>query len=326
MAKISIITPVYNAEPYISNLIESVIQQSFDDWELILINDGSVDQSRIIMERYSFADKRIKLINQENQGPSVARNVGIENAHSEWITFIDADDKVSLNYLEELYDVAANVDLVCAGYYEQNIQNPKGIALHDFSDFLNQETIDSDIFIGEIFNGVTGVLWSKLFKNQVIKENSLRLDSRLKLSEDLLFVLQYAKKINKIKLVSSPIYYYNRLHENGLSSQYNLAYIENFKHLIERVLEEFPDDEKAKVNVILRKRYFNFLIKMMKQNPHNPMQLKKLYHLIKGEFLECKFKLNNEDALFFLLIKNSFFNLAFYYSILFAKIRKIKNA
>ena len=118
MPKVSIIVPVYNAEKYISRCIESVLSQDFNDYELILINDGSEDSSLEVCETYRFNYKQIKVFSQKNFGASSARNIGLQNAIGEYVCFIDADDYVGKNYISTLFEdiqFENGIDLVIQG-------------------------------------------------------------------------------------------------------------------------------------------------------------------------------------------------------------------
>ena len=108
--KISVIVPVYNVDRYLEICIDSLINQTYDNLEIILINDGSTDDSKLICEKYLKLDKRIKLINQKNKGVSSARNNGIRNSSGEYIVFVDSDDWVDLDYFERLYNAAKKYD------------------------------------------------------------------------------------------------------------------------------------------------------------------------------------------------------------------------
>ena len=110
--KISIVIPVFNASQYIAETVESVISQTYTNWELILVNDGSLDDSGVICDRLSGKDERIRVFHQENSGVSTARNKGIELAKGEWIVFIDSDDYVDRNMLEVMLSNSKNMDLV----------------------------------------------------------------------------------------------------------------------------------------------------------------------------------------------------------------------
>lgn len=101
--KISIIVPVYNAEKTLHKCVDSIINQSYKDWELLLVDDGSIDRSALICDDYVKQDKRIKVFHKQNGGVSSARNVGLDNVKGEWVSFIDSDDWVEIDYLENLY-------------------------------------------------------------------------------------------------------------------------------------------------------------------------------------------------------------------------------
>ena len=120
--KYSVIVPVYNAETYLSDAIESVLNQDFNDWELILINDGSIDKSQTICEYYQMKDQRIKLISKNNEGVSIARNIGIDSAKGEFIVFLDADDWLTKFFLGVANRIVneTDADLLVLNYIEVN--------------------------------------------------------------------------------------------------------------------------------------------------------------------------------------------------------------
>lgn len=112
--RISVIVPVYNAEKYLTQCVESILRQDFTDFELLLINDGSKDKSGLICDEYAQKDQRVKVFHKENSGVSSTRNLGIDKAQGEYIAFIDSDDYVDSNYLSILTNVTA--DLIVTGY------------------------------------------------------------------------------------------------------------------------------------------------------------------------------------------------------------------
>ncbi|MEH7464169.1 glycosyltransferase family 2 protein, partial [Bacillus thuringiensis] len=116
--KVSIIVPVYNCEEYLSNCIESILNQTYKNIEIVIVNDGSIDQSEKIINKYKVKEERIMYYYQDNCGPSEARNKGIINSTGEYVTFIDADDTVDKYYVELLLNkmINSNSDLVCCGY------------------------------------------------------------------------------------------------------------------------------------------------------------------------------------------------------------------
>ena len=110
MVKISVIVPVYNAEKYLNRCVNSILQQTFSDFEIILVDDGSEDQSRNICDEYAKKDKRIKVIHQQNRGQAAARNRGVSCATGEWVVFVDADDMIHQQMLECLYQAAIRLN------------------------------------------------------------------------------------------------------------------------------------------------------------------------------------------------------------------------
>lgn len=324
MPFVSIITPVYNAEHYICSLIESVLNQTCTNWELILINDGSTDLSEVFIQPY-LNDQRIKYVFQKNQGASEARNKGIEMAQSEWITFIDADDIILPNYLEALLQFKSkkNVDLVCGGYFEMNQRFPEGIPLHDFKNHLKYTSIiQPQVFIENIFNGLTGVLWSKLFRKDIIISRKLKLNRDLKLSEDLIFVLQYVKHTNEIGLIDQFIYKYNRLHENGLSSAYDLTYLDTIEEFNRCIQNEFEQEQFRQIEPYLKMKSLTILLQICKYKPNNPKELKQIIEQI--DVYSYKTNLGLENNMYFYLLENNWYHFAFYYNKFINYLRLLK--
>lgn len=194
MPTISIIVPVYKAENYIQTCVKSILKQTYEDFELLLVDDGTPDSSGIICDKLAKTDVRIKVFHKENGGVSSARNYGISHAKGKWICFIDSDDYIDETYLENFMIVEKNSDFILQGYkkvYHQRILsqvNFNGFESHDFDEILafseNNHIINSPCF--------------KLYKLSVIKENELHFDSNISYGEDHLFSLSYVIYINKI--------------------------------------------------------------------------------------------------------------------------------
>jgi glycosyltransferase involved in cell wall biosynthesis len=328
--QISIILPVYNASTYIVDTIQSVQNQTFINWELIVIDDGSSDDSLRILNQIAQTELRVSVYTQKNAGPASARNLGISKIKSPYLTFIDADDKIREDYLELLIQpILENpmVDLVCGGYYEQNTYNPEGIALHDFSAFKNQKYIDQSNFISNIFNGVSGVLWSKVFKTSIIQLHQVLLPTELKLSEDLIFVLRYAKHIKKIALVFEPVYYYNRLNDNGLSKRLDESYFTNFKLFEQLALNEIKENTDD-VKMILNQSTGKLLLKTLKDQSSSKENLKYYYEIILKNFNPSilDFPKSKIDVIFLKLLKKNQFLIAYWQQKLIHLLRNIKHA
>ncbi|MDD3053776.1 MAG: glycosyltransferase family 2 protein [Endomicrobiaceae bacterium] len=197
MLKISIIVPVYNVEKYLRQCLDSILSQTFKNFECICINDGSLDSSLSILKEYSEIDKRIKIISQENKGLSVTRNVGIKQSSGKYITFIDSDDWITNGYLEKLYNViiSTDADIVRASYKfyyqkEDIYQSAKIRAIHKINNINND--------LERLYKGYAGAfVWGKLYKTNLLKDNNIYFYEG-KSSEDCPFsalAFLYAKNI-----------------------------------------------------------------------------------------------------------------------------------
>lgn len=222
---ISVIIPVYNVEKYLDECIRSVVNQSYTDFECILIDDGSTDRSGEICDNWAIADSRIKVVHQENQGVSVARNKGIELSQGEYIVFIDSDDWVETNYLSDLMS-DESADLVVSGDYVDRGEVCLGanIPLADKQFDFAPEAIDdihhllkSHLIFGPVF---------KRYKSAIIKNNNIKYNSLFDYGEDLLFVFEYLKYTETISTTTKVSYHY-RLHSNDtLSRKYRPDFFE----------------------------------------------------------------------------------------------------
>ena len=204
--KISVIIPVYNAAQYLEKCLDSVLAQTFTDFELLLIDDGSKDSSGEICDRYAESDSRIRVFHKPNGGVSSARNLGLDNAKGEWITFVDADDELSEDALESL--LVENADFVVCGYECYNMNGEKFFSTASYNYYLSLNVDDAitQMYMGEYYN-----LYSiaKLYKSSIIKNCNVRFDESLHYSEDRLFVVQYlCSCIGQVIYSSKSIYKY----------------------------------------------------------------------------------------------------------------------
>jgi len=193
MPKFSIIVPVYNAEIYLRQCLDSILKQTYSDWECLLINDGSTDNSRQICEEYTGKDSRFRSFHKNNGGAGSARNIGIDNAYGEWITFCDADDWTLPNWL--------NIFSAYTGKsYECIIQGFESSAPL----FPTNNDTPSKYSYGIEYNGnikegleqlnsqsIIGYLWCKAIKHDVIKSNNIRFNTDYNFQEDEEFILRY---------------------------------------------------------------------------------------------------------------------------------------
>ncbi|MGL6107353.1 bifunctional glycosyltransferase/CDP-glycerol:glycerophosphate glycerophosphotransferase [Romboutsia sp.] len=208
--KISIIIPVYNVEEYISYTLDSVLNQTLKEIEIILIDDGSTDNSKTIIEEYSKKYNNIKIIYQQNSGPSKARNRGIELAKGEFITFADSDDILPPKSLEVRYNTAieTNSDIVIGGTYKFNSKKKWMLEQHFLGD--GEKNVRQN---GSVLWTVSP--WNKIYKSELIKQ--IRFPENLKYAEDQPFVLEAYLKADKMYSINEVVYYY-RMRENNNES------------------------------------------------------------------------------------------------------------
>lgn len=231
---VTIIIPVYNSEVYLSGCLQSVINQSYDNLELILINDGSTDDSGKICDTFSRNDNRIKVFHIENSGVSAARNLGLNLAKGKYIAFIDSDDTVHQNYIDKLYNAAAaqDSDIVCTGYTYTGKE-----LKYDHNDFRNLSN-SRESFVECLLQNTGGTICSKLFKASIILDNQLRFDGTLKMREDLIFCLEFAFFANGFHAVDNYYYYYNGLNVDSLSNADNTENRLQVRNIITKILEK----------------------------------------------------------------------------------------
>ena len=218
MPLVSVIVPVYNVEYVIENCIESILSQTFTDFELVLVDDGSPDNSGRICDEYAKKDDRVIVIHKENGGVSSARNVGIDRAKGKYICFVDSDDYVSKDYLKTLIDVKKNnkADNIWC-YFKTVDKYSERIDCKEVSPETNLEkyTVKDIMTLHEKWLDAGPVC--KLYISDIIKENNLKFDDSLSLGEDLIFNFVYLDYTNKnIIVINKELYFYLQNNENSL--------------------------------------------------------------------------------------------------------------
>lgn len=222
MDKISIVVAVYNAEKTLKKCIESLLNQTYENTEIILVNDCSKDNSLDICIEYSKNYDNVKVIsNERNSGVSATRNNGIDNSTGEYICFVDSDDYVEPNYLEVLYSSYKKYNTVpiCGFVYHDEYNHAKPVK---YSWSGNEELVS----LGEAFRLKSELyltaLWNKLFDRRLIVEKNIRFDTNVSVGEDLRFSVDYFIKnnIDKICVLPEPLYHYMKLTDNSLMSSF----------------------------------------------------------------------------------------------------------
>lgn len=192
--KISVIVAIYNSEQYLPGCIDSILRQTYQDLEIILVDDGSTDKSSDICDHYKLIDRRIQVIHQFNQGVSAARNCGLSLATGEWVSFIDSDDTLDEDMYELLVDLIEkyHADIVHCGY--KHIVGDEIRLVHDTRNIVLQNRNDAlkCLVGGSLF---VGSLWNKIYKKDLIGDLKFRND--LKINEDILYNFELFRKAKK---------------------------------------------------------------------------------------------------------------------------------
>ena len=235
MSYVSIILPVYNATRSLRKSVDSVHAQVFQDWELVLVDDGSTDGSSELCDKLATEDTRVRVIHKPNGGVSSARNAGIDAATGKYITFCDSDDYLEPDYLETLVQTAkSNPDCghiwccfqTVTGYQKENAApnyiSEESVLYYTLKDYMTLHEMWLD----------TGP-WNKLYAAKIIKESGLYFPIDLSLGEDWLFNLAYidASANNKIAVVTKPLYIYVRGNNDSLDSKYRQDLLDIYRRL-----------------------------------------------------------------------------------------------
>ena len=230
---ISVIIPVYNAEMYLAELLTDIVNQTYQELEIIIINDGSTDHSLEIIKEFEKRDKRIKIVSVQNGGVSKARNIGLDCASGEYIRFIDADDRIPINSMQNLIDPFLKFPAVDLSIGNFKVE-PK---LPIFTGETNKSELVSGKKFAERFverprTYYYGVLWNKIYRLSIIRESQIHFIESLSWCEDLLFNIQYYVLANNICFVNKEesVYHYRMKVENSLTDK-----IEKDKHTFEKI-------------------------------------------------------------------------------------------
>lgn len=242
---ITVIVPVYNSEKTVKRCVESIMGQSEQELEILLINDGSTDKSQKICESLAEQDKRIRLINKKNAGVSAARNTGILYARGEYLQFVDSDDYIELDMCKTLLESIEQhkADISICGFHHWY----DGADVVKVPEFINSKVLDkggfAERFLELYQHGFLNMPWNKLYRKDLVSDY---FEEDLSLGEDLLFNLSYLESVTSIGVVKEPLYHY--IQERGvesLSSQKREDKLEIAQHIC-KVTEEFYHETLGK--------------------------------------------------------------------------------
>ncbi|MGL4990802.1 MAG: glycosyltransferase family 2 protein [Sarcina sp.] len=260
--KLSIIVPVYNGEMYIENLIKNILQQSYKDFELILINDGSKDNTKEVCDNIKDLDPRIKIIHKENEGVSATRNRGIDISSGEYITFLDCDDRIDFSMYTDMINKIKenNRDLVMCSYrIEYDTHSDDKVFPWNDREFIGDEIVNkisinmmaSTEEDGKVCDAIMGSTCRCVFKKDIIDKHNLRFDESLKIAEDLIFMLEYLNLCNDVYTMNKCYYFYNRKTDQLSATQKYHKDLEKTLDKVDenilRVLKNVPDLQERKI-------------------------------------------------------------------------------
>lgn len=213
---ISVIVPIYNTEKYLHRCIDSILAQTFTDFELLLINDGSKDNSGAICDEYAAKDPRIHVFHKENGGVSSARNVGLDNAKGDYIMFVDSDDYMFPQMCEQMIATieSKKADLVVCGTTETGGGYWRPVADNDYTLTQLKEN-----FVELLHTELLSPPWNKIFKRTIIGEQRFQED--ITFGEDLIFNLEYIDKCNKVSFIKASPFFHEKENADSLVVKFN---------------------------------------------------------------------------------------------------------
>lgn len=250
--KISIIIPAYNSEKTLGKCIESIVIQSYSNFELLIINDGSEDSTLDIANKLALKDQRIKVFNKKNSGVSDTRNYGLRYMNGDYVAFIDSDDYIEMDFFENLLTSKDNIDIYVSGYKKKRFKEVEDIDIQATEVISRRQMINLILKSASVYS----FPWNKLYKSSVIKDNNLFFKTDIHYGEDLVFLLEFLTYANSYMTVKGSKYIYVQ-HEESVSNKV----IMNEKQLKVRL----SDLEAMKLSIeLLPENYIeekNFLIK-----------------------------------------------------------------
>ncbi|MDT2757488.1 glycosyltransferase family 2 protein [Enterococcus asini] len=313
--KISIIIPIYNAESHLEECLISITNQTFNSFEVLLIDDGSIDNSKEVATEFERNDLRFHYFYQKNKGVSSARNKGLDFSKGEYIVFIDSDDTINSTFLENLFNgMEKQYDFVASGHIfinkKKNLYEKRVPAvLGEISRSICIQAIISD-------NSIYTFPWNKIYHENIIKKYNIRFDESISYGEDFLFLITYIMKCHSYLFIESTDYNYMQ-HDDSVTNNYSVSGItKRLTYLVamgkgQAILPRECLEEKKMIKV----KYNNFgltIYRLMKKMKFPDSEIKKLrrelknnYQLIKSN-LEVRGKIKYYSCIFFPNITNLF--------------------
>lgn len=266
---VSIIIPAYNVGEYLEECVRSLLCQTYTNYEVLIIDDGSTDNTYDIGKHLTVESEKVKLIHQENQGVSIARNVGIQKANGEFFIFVDADDIVAPQYIETLVECVKKTDMGMVGFTSE-MGNIETIVSMNTVDICASDMLEN-ILCGTSYDGY---LWNKIFQRKIIENNNLKFEKNIVVWEDLLFVLQYLKNCNKITISNKKLYYY-RYREGSAVNNTRLEKYRSKYEVMEKIKKQnfvHTKQSQEKISFLFFETMFSYLNQILiRENKSNKL-------------------------------------------------------
>lgn len=259
---VSIIVPVYNAEKTIGRCVDSILNQEYTDFELLLVDDGSKDASGAICDEYAREDERVRVIHKENSGVSDSRNMALDMATGTYLQFLDADDWITPNATRLFVETAQqyNCDMVIADFYRVVGERVSHKGAIEEDGVLTREEFATEMMQNPA-DFYYGVLWNKFFRRDIVEEHKLRMDSKISWCEDFMFNLEYIRYCDVFYALQVPIYYYVKTKGSLATSNLTIMRTVKMKLMVFECYNDFyknvlPEEEYEKK----RLQIYRFLI------------------------------------------------------------------
>lgn len=291
MEKVSIIIPVYNKDKYIRKCINSILKQSYENIEIIVIDDGSTDNSAKILDEFDRKYEKIRVIHKKNGGVSSARNVGLEYVKGDRIIFVDSDDYVNNDYVSSLLkDENADLNII---NYTRIDKHKKELHQYNTNDQIEDISIENVLELIVSSGTFEGYLWNKSFRSEIISSNNIRFNEDIKVCEDLLFCVEYTKLINYASYFHHEAYYYTSNEDSAMfNNNYDISVLDAYR-IIYAITDKFE-----KCRVIIIKRYMSSLVRIYFKNKRFTFND---YFFIKSEIKKYGWHPNFKQRLFYFL-------------------------
>lgn len=258
---VSVIIPVYNAEKYLHRCVDSVLKQTYQNLEVLLIDDGSKDGSGAICDEYAAQDCRVRVIHKENTGVSDTRNVGLDEAKGDYILFVDSDDYIDKAMVDKLLEKALKncSDIVMCRYCVDRAGTVSSINMHYKDEYVGFEDIKTGLLYLYYTDYHTGLysLWNKLIKKSIYSTDGIRFDTTLKRGEDAWFVFQCLKRCNRVDYIDESFYYYYQ----NTSSIMHTVYEDQFEKWIDMRQRLLTENDQLGIKIDYNLFYKEFLYK-----------------------------------------------------------------